>query len=488
MESEWPITMLGDFVEVKTGLPFKSGQFLDQGEGYKLLRGDNIVQGSFRWNNVKLWPREELTDKQQGYFLDEGDVILAMDRPWIEAGLKTGQITQHDLPCLLVQRVARLKSIDPDDQNFLKYLISSYWFVEYIKLVQTGTAVPHISAKQIQNYEFRKPPKADRLKIGHLMRSLDDKIQLNRQTNQTLEQMAQALFKSWFVDFDPVIDNALAAGNAIPEPLQARAAKRAAQLGNSQTNNNTFSTDGSPQTTAQHSVLPNNVRGLFPSEFEHNDELGWVPKGWEVKSLADVTIELRRGISPKYSEEKGIRVINQKCIRHHEVNFSLCRLNDPALRKINGRELKIGDVLVNSTGVGTLGRVAPVKYLDETTVVDSHVTIVRSNPDIYPKFVFAQLMIAKEWVIEALGEGSTGQTELSRKILSEQELLCPKVELLKSVDHFFKGLSNKSVANTKQVKELEKLRDTLLPKLISGELRLPESMASTEPASKAASA
>ncbi|WP_196215749.1 restriction endonuclease subunit S, partial [Vibrio cholerae] len=202
MGNDWPLVKLGDFVQILTGHPFKSKDYSEH-EGIRLLRGDNIAQGTLRWQNVKLLPQEKIGEKEHNYFLRTGDVILAMDRPWIEAGLKTAQINENDLPCLLVQRVACLRCEDPSDQDFIRYIISSYGFVQYVKLIQTGTAVPHISGKQIKDYEFRLPPKSVRKQIGRIVKQLDDKANLNRQINQTLEQMAQTLFKSWFVDFDP---------------------------------------------------------------------------------------------------------------------------------------------------------------------------------------------------------------------------------------------------------------------------------------------
>jgi type I restriction enzyme S subunit len=318
-------------------------------------------------------------------------------------------------------------------------------------------------------YEFSLAPESEGLKIGNSLIQFKSKIELNRQTNQTLEQIAQALFKSWFVDFDPVFDNALASGMAVndfPEVLQFKAEQR----------RQVQQKIASGELEAK--PLPEEIRELFPSEFEQTDEPsiginGWIPKGWEVSELAEVTIELRRGVSPKYTEEGGIQVINQKCIRNHEINFSLCRRNNPELRKVAGRELLIGDVLVNSTGVGTLGRVAQLHSLPEPTVVDSHVTVVRPNVEKVLTYNFGQLMLANELRIEALGEGSTGQTELSRKILSEQKVVIPPVNLVAKIEDTFKSYADKQVNNRVQIASLEKLRDTLLPKLISGELQLP---------------
>jgi type I restriction enzyme S subunit len=454
MGGEWPLVNLGDLIEVTTGFPFKSSQYSTNNKGFKLLRGDNVVQGTFRWENVKLWPKTELTDKHNAYWLQENDVILAMDRPWIEAGLKTSQIKKYDIPCLLVQRVASLRATEGLDQNYLRYVISSYWFVEYVKSVQTGTAVPHISPTQIKSFEFKLPSTQEQKAIAHILGSLDDKIQLNRQMNATLEAMAQALFKSWFVDFDPVIDKALAAGNPIPESFHKRAEARKA-LGKLR------------------KPLPADIAQHFPDRFVFNEEMGWVPDGWKICPLKSITTELRRGILPKYVDVGGVRVVNQKCIRDHTVNYCLTRRNDKTKRKINGRELMVGDVLVNSTGVGTLGRMAQILCLDETTVVDSHVTVVRSNNNIYKPYTFARMILSLEPKIEAMGEGSTGQTELSRANLQEITVLVPPLNCQKGIERILFNNAQKMVDLSKDNELLINLRDTLLPKLLSGQLRIP---------------
>ena len=117
---------------------------------------------------------------------------------------------------------------------------------------------------------------------------------------------------------------------------------------------------------------------------------------------------------------------------------------------------------------------AQVKYLNEVTVVDSHVTVVRADSEIYPVYSFAQMMLSIEDKIEALGHGSTGQTELSRKTVSEQWVLVPKSKALNHLNSQLISISEKIVLNSRQINELTKLRDTLLPKLISGELQIPD--------------
>ena len=218
---------------------------------------------------------------------------------------------------------------------------------------------------------------------------------------------------------------------------------------------------------------------LFPDALVES-ELGEMPEGWDVTDLKSVTTELRRGISPKYTEEDGIQVINQKCIRNHSVNYELTRLNDPVKRKVDGRHIEVGDVLVNSTGVGTLGRLAPVRYLPAPTVFDSHVTVVRADTAVISKSFLAGLMIINEAFIEASGAGSTGQTELRKQVIEEILFAKPSLELGLLFD-FIAEPMNKQIAELEQQQQnLALMRDALLPKLLSGELALNNVKTTTE--------
>jgi len=144
--------------------------------------------------------------------------------------------------------------------------------------------------------------------------------------------------------------------------------------------------------------------------------------GWTTSPLGGVCDIIKRGIAPKYIDDGGISVINQKCIRDHLVNYSLARRHDIEVKKINEERLiKIGDVLVNSTGTGTLGRIAQVRNIpDEITTVDTHVTIVRPKPDLFFNDFFGYMLIKIEAEITSAGEGASGQTELARTKLENE--------------------------------------------------------------------
>ena len=143
---------------------------------------------------------------------------------------------------------------------------------------------------------------------------------------------------------------------------------------------------------------------------------------WEVKTLGEVCEMIKRGIAPKYSEQEGLCVINQKCVRDHLIDFSLSRRHEFEKKKVpEERIVKIGDVLVNSTGVGTLGRVAQIREeTEEAATVDTHVTIVRPIPGKFYLDFFGYMLVMIEEEIKTSGEGASGQTELARKTLSEK--------------------------------------------------------------------
>jgi type I restriction enzyme S subunit len=172
----WVDRTLGAEIDLLAGFAFKSAQYTIDEDDIRLLRGDNIIQGCLRWDDVKRWPADDIGDYER-YQLEEGDVVLAMDRPWVKAGLKHATISADDLPCLLVQRTARLRGGANLDNRFLKLLIGSEAFTSHILGVQTGIGVPHISGQQIKDFEFARPPLAEQRRIADNLDSLHEQTQ-----------------------------------------------------------------------------------------------------------------------------------------------------------------------------------------------------------------------------------------------------------------------------------------------------------------------
>ena len=198
---QWEKTTLGAEIDLMTGFPFKSNGYTDSDPNIRLLRGDNIVQGALRWDDVKKWPESEISEYLI-YQLKQDDVVLVMDRPWVKAGLKHAMISSDDLPCLLVQRTACLRGNKNINNRFIMYLIGSHLFIQHILSNQTGIGVPHISGKQIQSFKFLKPSLFEQNFISDNLDELRSKSQrleaVYRQKLAALNELKQSILQKAF--------------------------------------------------------------------------------------------------------------------------------------------------------------------------------------------------------------------------------------------------------------------------------------------------
>jgi len=194
---------------------------------------------------------------------------------------------------------------------------------------------------------------------------------------------------------------------------------------------------------------------------------GTAPDKWENVTLEDITALVSRGITPKYADDTGQIVINQKCIRNHMIDLSFARAHRPKV--INDKWLRFGDLLINSTGNGTLGRAAQVWFQPHNLTVDSHVTIVRPATESMI-FYIGLWGTQHEKEIESLHIGSTGQTELPRDRVKALELLLPDKETLDCFNALIAPMAAAIVSNQEENNRLASIRDELLPKLMSGKI------------------
>ena len=171
----WSHTTFEKHIDCLTGYAFSSTEYSAEEHDIRLLRGDNIEPGKLRWINAKRWPRN-VQENMDKYFLLEGDFVIALDRTWISGGLKVAEVTCDDLPCLLVQRVARIRAKKTLAQGLLRQYFSGYKFERYVKLTQTATAVPHISPNDIKQFSLLLPPIAEQKKIAQILSTWDKAI------------------------------------------------------------------------------------------------------------------------------------------------------------------------------------------------------------------------------------------------------------------------------------------------------------------------
>lgn len=194
---------------------------------------------------------------------------------------------------------------------------------------------------------------------------------------------------------------------------------------------------------------------------------GILPENWKITTIEAISSLVTRGIAPKYDDSSAQIVLNQKCIRDHTIDISLSRRHLP--KKINEKWISKGDLLINSTGTGTLGRVAQVWFEANNMTVDSHVTIVRPKDPILQSYI-GFWGLSHENEIEAQHTGSTGQTELPRDRVKAMELPLPDEDTLSKFNELVIPMTSTVISNQEENARLSQLRDALLPKLMSGEL------------------
>ena len=426
MDGKWKETTLGIEANLLTGFPFKSERYTDADDGISLVRGDNIVQGAMRWDGVKKWPASKSAEYEL-FHLRDGDVVLAMDRPWIEAGLKYAAISEYDLPCLLVQRTARLRGGPRLDTRFLRYLVGSREFTEHIHAITTGTAVPHISGRQIKDFTFLLPSLSEQKAIAAVLGVLDDKIELNRRMNATLEAMARALFQSWFVDFDPV----------------------RAKL------------DGRPP-----AALDPATAALFPEHLE-DSPLGRIPKGWKAQRLPDaIEVNPRRtlkgGTIAPYLDMKNLPTQGHSAEEVIDREFS------------SGTKFQNGDTLLaRITPCLENGKTGYVDFLEDGQVGwgSTEYIILSPKPPLPPQFgyLLARSDALRTHAIQNM-TGTSGRQRVPSECFNTFWLAVPPPDIAHRFDELTAPLMAKIKASSTESRTLATLRDTLLPKLLSGKL------------------
>jgi type I restriction enzyme S subunit len=291
----------------------------------------------------------------------------------------------------------------------------------------------------INSFEVENVSKEDTIKIAHILSTIDDKIELNRKMNQTLEAMAQALFKSWFVDFEPV---QVKAGCDSDEELEAVAK----ELG-----------------------ISKEVLELFPSEFVES-EMRMIPLGWEASAIED-EVTIYGGATPSTKEDKywvdgdnhwatprDLSGLNSKIL----IDTGRKITND-GVNKISSKQLPIGTVLLSSR--------APVGYIAYSTVpisINQGFIAMACKKKLSNYFIIYWLDIAmNEIKSRAIG---TTFAEISKSAFRPIKLVVASDEILSAFDVIIAPMVNKIIANEYEIETLIKTRDTLLPKLLSGEL------------------
>ena len=401
---------------------------------------------------------------KQGCKPHVGDVLIAKDG---NSALDTVCTVDHPLDAVLLSSVAILRP-DPKclDSVFLKFYLSSPETIDYLKSnFISGAAIPRVVLRDFKRAEIRLPSLDVQRRIAGVLQSIDSKIDLNRRVNQTLEAMAQAIFQSWFVEFDPVKAK-IAAKQEGRDPLRAAmtavSGKADAEL------------DALPPEQYEQLAA---TAALFPDEMEES-EVGEVPKGWSVGTLSNFA-SFQNGYAFKTKDwtDSGHPVVKIGNVKPGIIDLSGCSL--VAHETVNGLDrfaLKKGDLLVGMTGyVGETGLVPAlysVAYLNQRV---GRISTVNGVSDIGYPFCLVRDPAYKAYA-ESKAHGSA-QANVSGKDLMDYQAVVPDAGVLKIFNAQVAKIINALLSYHEENQSLAALRDTLLPKLLSGELLVADAMA-----------
>ncbi|HCK99064.1 MAG TPA: restriction endonuclease subunit S [Candidatus Marinimicrobia bacterium] len=365
-------------------------------------------------------------DVQSAKFrFNKGDILFGKLRPYFRKVIKA----PFDGICSTDIWVVRAKN--GIDQGYLYYWMASDSFIEYATRGSEGTRMPRAKWEHVSRYTQTRLSLPEQRAIAHILGSLDDKIELNRQMNRTLEAMAQAVFKSWFVDFDPV---------------HAKAEGR-------------------------DTGLPAEIADLFPDSFM-DSELGEIPKGWRIQAISDLA-DIVGGSTPRTTElnywQDGVHSwATPKDLSTLSVPLLLeteRRITDAGLAQISSGLLPVGTVLLSSR--------APIGYLaiaEIPVAINQGFIAMKPKKDISNLFVLFWTAFAHDDILSR-ANGSTF-LEISKTNFRPISLVAPPSMIIRAFDQRVREMYNRIVDNERESRTLVALRDTLLPKLISGELRV----------------
>jgi len=330
----------------------------------------------------------------------------------------------------LNQHVFRVTPVGGIDPTFFYYLLRYLKpnFVGIARNKQT-TGLGHVTKRDLENIEAAYPELPEQRAIAHILGLLDDKIELNRRMSKTLEAMARVLFKSWFVDFDPV-----------------RAKAEGRDPG-----------------------LPDEIAKLFPDSFDDHPELGEIPAAWEVRPLPEViavnpTRSLRKGEVAPYLDMANMPT------RGHSPDVVVERAFGSGMRFVNGDTLvaRITPCLENC-------KTAFVDFLEPDQVGwgSTEYIVLRALPPLPPEFAYclARSAAFRDFAIQSM-TGSSGRQRVPADSLSHLNLVVAPMPVAKLFGSLVQPLFARASAAARESRTLAALRDALLPKLISGELRL----------------
>lgn len=371
-------------------------------------------------------------------FAKKGDLLFCVRG-------STGRMNWADQDYAIGRGLAAIRPKDGSSYYFLRGSIQ--FFLKHLLSGATGSVFTSINKDQLHKMECFLPDEYNLKKINQVLGNISRKIELNQQMNETLEEITKTLFKSWFIDFDPV---------------RAKV-------------------EGMP------TGLSKEISDLFPDSFE-DSELGGIPKGWCITSLNDITSKFTTGLNPRKNFVLGSGdnfYVTIKNLGDFEVvlDDKCDKVDDDAIKKINSRsDLKENDILFS--GIGTIGKVVYVFDKVKNWNISESVFSLRANSEVtFPSFLYQLLKsYPLQGYVQALAGGSV-QRGIRMGSLKEYQFTLSNFEVQQLFHETISPMIEKISLNLNETKNLINTRDTLLPNLISGELKIPDAEKLIEEAS-----
>ena len=395
--------------------------------GYPYISIPDMKDGRVLLDNSRLISEIDMNDWNAKCNPIPGDVILSRRcNPGVTAVIPDG------FQGTLGQNLVLLRSSDKGiDQNYLRWAVKSkQWWNEVNRYINVGAIFESLRCADIPKFEIPLPSQIEQKAIANILGTLDEKIELNKKTNETLEDISKALFKSWFINFDPVIAK---------EDMSSE-------------------------------VFPDKINQLFQNSLSNN-EFGKIPKGWKICKLKNI-FEIKKGSTPSTRNEENWHpgifewVSPRDLSKSNSIYFSSARkISEAGLKKIKSGLCPIGTILISSRApIGLMG------ISSGDVSLGTGIFGILPDKNISSGLIYLYL----KNIIKNLKQLSIGTTfeEISLKIFSDYEIIFPDEEFLYNTKNIFDSIFEKIKVNSSEIKTLSKLKDTLLPKLISGELRI----------------
>jgi len=428
MGGEWRKYTVRDLFDLKPGFAFKSSDFMDS--GVPVIKIKNVKANSVVLND-RSYVDERFLDTKKDYIVNHGDILITMSGNRFDGSRETwvGKVAQFlsSETCLLNQRVAilRPKAGGQVDQRCCSYILGSDSYQDlFIAIATSSGGQANLSPGQILGAEIILPPLTEQQAIACILGALDDKIELNRRMDRTLEAMARAIFKSWFVDFDPV--RAKAEGQQPPG-------------------------------------LASRIADLFPDGFEES-ELGVIPRGWSASNVGQ-HFRLTMGQSPPGSTYNEIG--DGLPFYQGRTDFGFRFPSRRAFCTAPTRFAEPGDTLVS-----VRAPVGDVNMASERCAVGRGVAAIRHRGG-GRSFTYYSMHDLGDHFGKFEAEGTVFGC-INKADFERLPFVVVPTELLGGFDRVVSPLDDRIETNERQSATLAKLRDALLPKLIAGELRVPD--------------